>query len=65
MNSVTIVGYGLALLIALIIAARWISRNHPALRDCDPGPPGKSPGDGPTDGRQDVLKAATRPLPRD
>lgn len=36
--AVSFVGYGLAFLIALIVAARWISRHHPALRDGDPHP---------------------------
>jgi hypothetical protein len=66
MNSVTsLVGYGLAFLAALIIAARWIYLNHPALRDGDRAPPGKSAADRPADPGPDVLKAATRPLPRD
>lgn len=34
-NAVPFVGYYLAFLVALIAAARWISRHHPALRDCD------------------------------
>jgi hypothetical protein len=43
MNSVTFVGYGLAFLIAVIIAARWIYLHHPALRDSNLDPPRKSP----------------------
>jgi hypothetical protein len=39
MNSVTFVGYGLAFLIAVIIAARWIYLHHPALRDSNLDPP--------------------------
>ncbi len=38
MNAVSFVGYVLAFLVAVIIAARWIYRNHPALRDADPTP---------------------------
>ncbi len=34
-NAVSFVGYVLAFLIALIVAARWISRHHPGLRDAD------------------------------
>ncbi|CAG2134732.1 hypothetical protein D3C87_1122920 [compost metagenome] len=33
--AVSFVGYVLAFLIALIVAARWISRHHPGLRDAD------------------------------
>ena len=39
MNAVSFVGYALAFLAVIIIAARWIYRNHPALRDTDPLPP--------------------------
>jgi hypothetical protein len=35
-NIVVVGGYFLACLLALLIAARWIVRNHPALRE--PGP---------------------------
>ncbi|MBV8272381.1 MAG: hypothetical protein JO067_08925 [Cupriavidus sp.] len=56
MNSVTFVGYGLAFLIALIVAARWIYHHHPALREHDPAPPER---------HQDVPKATTRPVSRD
>lgn len=41
MNAVSFVGYALAFLAVIIIAARWIYRNHPALRDTDPLPPGR------------------------
>jgi len=64
MGSVTFVGYGLAFLIALIIAARWIYRNHPALRERDPDPPAPRRHE-PPDGRQDIPKATTRPLSLD
>jgi len=64
MNSVSLVGYGLAFLIAAIIAARWIYRHHPALRDGDLDPP-KTCRDELQGGHQDFLKAPTRPLPRD
>ncbi|KAI3590541.1 hypothetical protein D9X30_4026 [Cupriavidus sp. U2] len=39
MHAVSFVGYALAFLAVIIIAARWIYRNHPALRDTDPPPP--------------------------
>ncbi|WP_156545675.1 hypothetical protein [Cupriavidus sp. D384] len=39
MIAVSFVGYALAFLAVIIIAARWIYRNHPALRDADPLPP--------------------------
>lgn len=63
MNSVTFVGYGLAFLIALIIAARWIYYHHPALRERDLDPPPRRPE--PPEGRQDIPNATTRPLSRD
>lgn len=39
MNAVSFFGYVLAFLAVIIIAARWIYRNHPALRDSHPLPP--------------------------
>lgn len=39
MNAVSFVGYVVAFLIVIIVAARWIYRNHPALRDTEPSPP--------------------------
>jgi len=60
MNSVSFVGYGIAFLIALIIAARWIYRHHPALRERDPDPPSPRP-----EGHPDAPKATTRPPSRD
>ncbi|UBM08207.1 hypothetical protein [Cupriavidus metallidurans] len=65
MNSVTFVGYGLAFLIAVIIAARWIYLHHPALRDSNLDPPRKSAGNKPAATGPEVLDTATRPLPRD
>ncbi|WP_180862938.1 hypothetical protein [Cupriavidus pauculus] len=44
MNAVSFVGYALAFLAVIIIAARWIYRNHPALRDADPVPPDRREG---------------------
>jgi len=36
MHAVSFVGYALAFLVVIIVAARWIYRHHPALRDSDP-----------------------------
>ncbi|MGO4305794.1 MULTISPECIES: hypothetical protein [unclassified Cupriavidus] len=36
-NAVSFVGYGLAFLIAVIVAARWIYLHHPALREPESG----------------------------
>ncbi|WP_172966179.1 hypothetical protein [Cupriavidus pauculus] len=39
MHAVSFVGYGVAFLVVVIVAARWIYRHHPALRDLDPPVP--------------------------
>ena len=54
MSAVSFVGYGLAFLAVVIIAARWIYRNHPALRETDPQP----------ERRADGAKPAVKPPPR-
>lgn len=42
MNAVSFVGYILVFLVVVIVAARWIYLNHPALRDIDQTRPGIS-----------------------
>lgn len=56
MNAVSFAGYALAFLAVIIIAARWIYRHHPALRDTDPQPP---------DRRRDDAQAPRPGQPRD
>ncbi|MEN7528328.1 MULTISPECIES: hypothetical protein [unclassified Cupriavidus] len=45
MNAVSFVGYVLAFLAVIIVAARWIYRHHPALREFDPAPPDRAAND--------------------